>query len=527
MLQVPVSADSWARRITAGLRRPGSLVEETRWLFLLCNLLALLTVLPGTIAVVNRTTLPLLTLSCLGLVGSWVHLYRTREAPLWSDLVYFVSVAGFTLSCPTPTMGYSFGFTSLWFRAMYGTSRRIVLYTAGTAAAMVGVVVLWGRIPGHESSTPPAAVFGTLPTMFLVVAVFRYLALSLFAREESQRRDAALARFGAELLGLTDQREIYRCTREAVAAFSATTAGLQAFVGFRDAETGAIRLMDQALFPDGPAVRQPEASPSPAVPREPIVVSGSAALSRAAGFEGKWLALPLPDQPSQWIFLGAPKKFSNDVVVAFTSLINQAALALRNSEIHHDLDVQAHTDALTGLMNRSAFTLAVERALEAGEHRLTLMFLDLDDFKTVNDTLGHAAGDELLRQVAVRMREAVRAGDLCARLGGDEFAILVHDDHDAHDGPTENFVAAVAQRLIDLISEPVMLNGVAAQIGTSVGIAYASPDVSTATLLQWADIAMYAAKAQGKNRFQEFEPRLLPTDERTHPFALFGTHFDA
>jgi diguanylate cyclase (GGDEF)-like protein len=175
---------------------------------------------------------------------------------------------------------------------------------------------------------------------------------------------------------------------------------------------------------------------------------------------------------------------------------------MRSSQAHRDLEVQALTDALTGLANRAAFTAALDEAVREGTGRAWLLFLDLDDFKVVNDGLGHTAGDELLRHAAARMLGAVRDGDLCARLGGDEFAVLLSD-------AGEDVARHIAQRLVELLSAPVTLEGRLTQVGASVGLAWLEPGATGTEVVQQADIAMYAAKAGGKNRVQGFSPTLL------------------
>ncbi|MGY1772739.1 putative bifunctional diguanylate cyclase/phosphodiesterase [Blastococcus sp. SYSU D00813] len=186
------------------------------------------------------------------------------------------------------------------------------------------------------------------------------------------------------------------------------------------------------------------------------------------------------------------------------SLHNQVALSLRSSQAHRDLEAQALTDVLTGLANRTAFTAALDEVVRSGSERAWLLFLDLDDFKVVNDGLGHAAGDELLRHVTSRMLRALREVDLCARLGGDEFAVLLRD---AGEGEARR----VAQRLVELLSAPVRLDGRFAQVGASVGLAWLEPGLAAATAVQRADVAMYAAKTAGKNQVHGFSEELLDT----------------
>ena len=169
----------------------------------------------------------------------------------------------------------------------------------------------------------------------------------------------------------------------------------------------------------------------------------------------------------------------------------------------------AELDGLTGVANRSSFNAALSAALgDESVRNTTVLFVDLDDFKDVNDVFGHGAGDDLLRVVAARLRGATRPGDLCARLGGDEFAVLLR-------GTDSAAGADVAQRIVQALGATVQILGRAAQIGASVGVATATSENDLEQLIHRADVAMYAAKANGKGRIQVFEPRLLQV-ESTH-----------
>ncbi|ABD06875.1 diguanylate cyclase with GAF sensor [Rhodopseudomonas palustris HaA2] len=165
----------------------------------------------------------------------------------------------------------------------------------------------------------------------------------------------------------------------------------------------------------------------------------------------------------------------------------------------------AHHDLLTGLANRAAFDETVETAvarLQRNGEPFTLFMLDLDRFKQVNDTFGHPAGDQLLREAAQRLRSSVRKTDILARLGGDEFAIVQF-------GAGDRFKAAkgLAERIVRLISQPFDLGGAQVSVGISIGIAIA-PHAATdaAALLKMADVALYAVKSEGRNGFRFFEP---------------------
>ena len=174
----------------------------------------------------------------------------------------------------------------------------------------------------------------------------------------------------------------------------------------------------------------------------------------------------------------------------------------------HDRDVRrmAYTDVLTGLGNRLAFRENLDQRLmqlHGAGRRLALLFADIDDFKRVNDTLGHEAGDEVLVQFANRIREGVEGfgggASLIARFGGDEFVILLEgDDGDRQDLRTR--AANLAELLVELLAQPLLIHGRQVFLGTSIGITLFPDDAASATaLMKNGDIAMYEAKHAGKN----------------------------
>jgi diguanylate cyclase (GGDEF)-like protein len=166
------------------------------------------------------------------------------------------------------------------------------------------------------------------------------------------------------------------------------------------------------------------------------------------------------------------------------------------------LSHQAFHDSLTNLANKALFTDRVGHALaraERGGGGLAVLFIDLDEFKLVNDGLGHTAGDELLVAVADRFRLCLRATDTAARLGGDEFAVLIEDVTTEHDAEV------VAQQLLDALKEPFTIGQRELYVRASIGIAHGHSGVACDQLLRDADIAMYGAKRSGKNRYRTFE----------------------
>jgi diguanylate cyclase (GGDEF)-like protein/PAS domain S-box-containing protein len=168
--------------------------------------------------------------------------------------------------------------------------------------------------------------------------------------------------------------------------------------------------------------------------------------------------------------------------------------------LEEQLRHQAFHDALTGLANRALFADRVDHALHRlGRQRepVAVLFLDLDDFKTVNDSLGHEVGDELLRSVATRLRSALREGDTAARLGGDEFGILL-------EAVDPEAAVRLAERLLESLNERFHVGRRSLTIGASIGVAIARSRTSPSELLRNADVAMYRAKASGKGRVVSF-----------------------
>jgi diguanylate cyclase (GGDEF)-like protein/PAS domain S-box-containing protein len=164
---------------------------------------------------------------------------------------------------------------------------------------------------------------------------------------------------------------------------------------------------------------------------------------------------------------------------------------------------QAHHDELTGLANRVLFRQRISEALNDGPatRQLAVLFIDLDDFKTVNDSLGHDAGDDLLMIIGSRVEAALRPGDTAARLGGDEFAVLLDDI------PNPEHATGVARRLLGIVREPVTLGDREIVVTASVGIAFGGVAQATSPtiLLRSADAAMYHAKSAGKGRVKVFD----------------------
>ncbi len=210
-------------------------------------------------------------------------------------------------------------------------------------------------------------------------------------------------------------------------------------------------------------------------------------------YQWAWLALLLP--PFAWI--GAR-------IGVMRSRIMRANAELVNA-LGTIQDMATH-DSLTGLHNRASMTDALEHAVSKarrGGESLAILFIDLDGFKSVNDTLGHATGDQLLREIAQRLRAKVRQSDLVARLGGDEFVVMVESITDRHG------LQLLAAKILAAVGEPMQLQGHEVTVTASIGVAVFPDDGSdVSTLLANADMAMYRAKALGHNRATEYSADL-------------------
>jgi diguanylate cyclase (GGDEF)-like protein/PAS domain S-box-containing protein len=174
--------------------------------------------------------------------------------------------------------------------------------------------------------------------------------------------------------------------------------------------------------------------------------------------------------------------------------------------LEQELNHQAFHDTLTGLANRALFFDRLSHAMDRSLRRanpVAVLFLDLDDFKAVNDSFGHPAGDDLLVEVAKRIRSATRPGDTVARFGGDEFAVLLET------GRMPNAAQDVAHRIIEALTPTSLLRGNEFSVRASIGIAIAEgPQVTPDDLLRDADLAMYVAKRNGKGRFEMYRPKM-------------------
>ena len=234
----------------------------------------------------------------------------------------------------------------------------------------------------------------------------------------------------------------------------------------------------------------------------PTLLSGAAipglaiqCLKSRSDFANLVVPVEVGGQPRWWSLTGRPIFDRNRRFTGFRGVGADVTEATQDARRTTYL---ASYDSLTELANRTLFQQTLAEACKvAAERPFAVLYLDLDGFKQVNDTLGHATGDALLFTMAQRIRSCVRDGDIAARLGGDEFAILMG-------AATEQAATLLAQRILDGVSHPAHLDGHKVEVGVSIGIAFSTVGVSAATLLRNADTALYQAKTGGRGIYRLF-----------------------
>ena len=382
-------------------------------------------------------------------------------------------------------------------RGRAGLLDGLIVATAATLLAWVFLVAPELRDPGLDLATRVVSVAWTLADVLLLGAAAS-LALGGGTRQPADRLLAVgvVALLATDVcLALLDLAHGYRIGSPAAAGWMAAYGCVGA----------------AALHPSMTGLTAPTDAPVPLPRRRRLAVLAVVTLLApallAVGPAGRPLDLRVIAAGSALLSVLVAVRVCG-LVCALTGVVDE----LRHQALH---------DVLTGLANRELFVDRVEQALLRTRRlpgQVAVLFIDLDDFKTVNDTLGHAAGDRLLREVAERLRTCLRVGDTAARLGGDEFAILL-------DGvPDPGLGAVVARRVLATLREPLDLRGMRVTVEASIGIATTTSGFDQAgTLLRRADVAMYAAKGGGKGRYSWFDPATHADEAHEAAFQAVGT----
>jgi diguanylate cyclase (GGDEF)-like protein len=353
--------------------------------------------------------------------------------------------------------------------SMYESPRAAAVRTLVLALVMP-VLVLLGP---HLGDSPPAGGLAVVlvPTVVVVLLSFvvHTVVEALRQQHEGRLRESLLARASRTLLEVTSPDEAVAVLRQAAAELSGTNPGLQLEVG-----------------------------------------------------------------PGRFAAVGGP--LGDELRDVVETLAAQLRLVEESCAARDELFRRAHYDELTAIANRALFLSRLAEAVDAAGRasppapgRVALLMIDLDDFKHINDSLGHEAGDALLAEVARRMAAVVEPYGLAARFGGDEFAVLLPDVPDVPGVPEsgEAEVDRLAGLLRDAIIEPVQWSFATLQVGASIGVVNGAPGADAAELLRCADAAMYSAKAIGKNcvvRFRSHDQGSVeqPVEQREHPDSLLS-----
>ena len=466
--------------------------------------------------------------------------------PLVAGLLVFVF--GLFMDSGSGLIGFAIGATIS--QTLYGSTRSVVTRNLATMIGITAAVLVDTGADGQAAITldTPLPILLVVPALF--AGLMRMMGSILQLLDQAGKREALLAEVGFQLSGLTAMSDVSAVLDRAAQDLCRLSPGLTVLVvraGEPAVGTGpdswsrtsspvATRVF--AVSGSSPMAVEPgqvviEAAYG--VPGAPIGLAfplawlpdvdphrigsarrcpGSSALEELVGHRRSgWLAMGTGSQDvEQYVLVAAPgRTVPEGVLDSMRTLSTQRALANANCQSHEELTHLAHHDQLTGTPNQRAFfgllAAAIARASKPGPestgpestgHDLALLIIDLDDFKRVNDTLGHHCGDELLIQIAERLHLAAGPNGVVSRFGGDEYAVLLTELS------TQDQADEIARRVVQQLQAPVQLSGGTVIVGGSVGLIGNTPGATAADLMRCADIAMYAAKEAGKNRVERF-----------------------
>jgi diguanylate cyclase (GGDEF)-like protein len=454
-------------------------------------------------------------LACIAYTTFRAH--KRRGFARWQPFVDGVVIALALWALGDLRLGLVIVYQGLFFRPTHGTKLDTLSGVLGYAAAFICVAVAPlanGQVPAL--STPEIlshllgmSVFGCVKMALTVTAAVNYRALV---------REKTLARAGAGLVAADDREEVYAVTLAAMQRVLAATDVTRTLLMMTEGTSCSVVAGEgtDALLAIGThqeLTHIPQHYLETARATRQLIIDERTAqeLSKVLGFEPHLGILTLAPLRIRDAFLGTilvetPKPLPAEYTAGLASLSAEVALALESAKLTEDLQRQAFQDPLTGLANRAAYLKALDQALaRADEHgtQVGVCFIDLDNFKIVNDSLGHGAGDALLVEVARRLRASAEPGHLVARLGGDEFTILLEDLACIED------LNALSGRIHASIGAPIDVQGRSVRVNASVGLALrdaARREQTASELLRAADLALYAAKTRGKAQTAVFEP---------------------
>ncbi|PPK97370.1 diguanylate cyclase (GGDEF)-like protein [Kineococcus xinjiangensis] len=428
---------------------------------------------------------------------------RSRPLPLDALLVpVLMVVAGVNLVDAMASLAICMNV--LFVMSLYGSRLRAVVLATLAVGAVMATLWLTPYLSGDVIQWLQPHALANLPQLAVIAVLTRILLTTLRAHFRASQREALLARTGSRLLAAASMPELWRLSREAGEELCSLTRGTAALVVELDGDTvrvlssaGDVVAPDELHLPASLLTRDGTCGEAAFLPlAEPVE-----ALRTAAPHLRHWYVLRVDGPASRrYVLIGGRRPVHLAVLNAHRTLADQCSLAHASRAAYERLDHKASHDELTGLPTRGLFLEQVGAAIETAREGVTLLNIDLDDFKQVNDVHGHAAGDELLVEAARRMREVCGAASVPARFGGDEFAVLLPTSLGGEDA------AELARALCRRLTDPMVLSAATVTVGASIGVASWSAPLTAGDVLRCADIAMYWAKAMGKNRVEHFDP---------------------
>lgn len=383
------------------------------------------------------------------------------------------------------------------------------------ALTVVGLMALTPAWLVYWSASSGTGRSGRVLGAFVATQVLIFVArLAGVARSQRllARREHALRDLGSSLAGATELHDLLRAAIYSVRTI-AGAAGSACLVTTADASADTVI----AGYPARLEGLQLVAS-------EPSIHGRAVSVERVGGQSlpgvpatARWISIPLPNagDNTRRMLLAHTRRLPQDAVdilqevaAQVTSVAMSLAATAERNRLEYELRHRAFHDSLTDLANRELFNDRVQTALNRIDRQHTsvaVLLLDVDDFKLVNDTLGHMAGDELLVEVGARLQRCLRSGDTAARLGGDEFAVCTEF---VSTDPADN-IRILAARIVGVFRTPFKIADTQVPVGVSVGVSVSYREKRRASdMLREADLALYESKNAGKNRFSFYEPRL-------------------
>lgn len=492
---------------------PRSLQARIRWFFLIAALLNALVLLPLLAADTSRPMLTRLVggLASVGVTAIWLRGYRRGTFGWRTHILEAGLVVGSAVGAGGPMRVIGVFYVGILFGSLYGGWRNSFILLVTQLGALATSFAITGFPP--ESTTQFLNHLVGFLTLGTIMALQNR---TLTLHERASAREQILTRTGGALAAATSRGEI--CETLARAATNVVESERATYVWLAMSgsagQTEVITATDKADSAADPhldlGALPPAARAALEDGRQVLLRDAEVGLFRDTfGLRRTTHALAITPLNHRGQWLGALVIEGAQLVPPecrgpLETLASGATLALQTTALTQDLSHQATHDGLTGLPNRVLFMDRLGHAVERQGgtcEPISVLFLDLDGFKPINDTLGHAAGDALLVQVAGRIQGTVRASDTAARVGGDEFAVLL-------EGAANQVQAEIlAERLLGALHAPFGLPEGPISIGVSIGIAVSqSPSRDSESLLREADTAMYVAKRQGKGWYAVFEP---------------------